>query len=199
MMYGNPFSFEEVNRLIALHQSGLTRNQIAAAMGRTQDSVKKKALAMRLLVSHVRPDPWEDERTAELKRLWDEGLSFAAIADELGITRSAVAAKAKRLGLRRKSAEEMAKYNARGEGRAPKSRRAPQTTTRVERIEWTPPPAVPFVPPNPVSLFDVRSFQCRFICSEDKAFPAMFCGEPTLGGSWCSHHRAVVFAPPRMR
>jgi len=43
---------------------------------------------------------WTDERVAELRSLWEQGLSASKIADQLGdITRNAVIGKAHRLGL----------------------------------------------------------------------------------------------------
>ena len=43
-----------------------------------------------------------------------------------------------------------------------------------------------------VPITEVGFAQCRFVV-DDRSFPALCCGEPTLGGSWCAHHRALVF------
>jgi hypothetical protein len=43
-----------------------------------------------------------------------------------------------------------------------------------------------------VPITEIGFAQCRFVV-EDRTFPALCCGEPTLGGSWCAHHRALVF------
>ena len=42
---------------------------------------------------------WTGERVAELRRLWDEGLSTAEIGRRLGVSKNAVVGKAHRLGL----------------------------------------------------------------------------------------------------
>jgi GcrA cell cycle regulator len=42
---------------------------------------------------------WTEERIAELRRLWDQGLAGSAIARQLGTSKSAVVGKAHRLGL----------------------------------------------------------------------------------------------------
>ena len=42
-------------------------------------------------------------------------------------------------------------------------------------------------------LLKVGSGECRYITSETYA-PAICCGAPTHGGSWCTEHRARVFA-----
>ena len=43
-----------------------------------------------------------------------------------------------------------------------------------------------------VPITEVGFGQCRFVI-DDRSFPAVCCGEPTLGGSWCAQHRALVF------
>jgi DNA-binding NarL/FixJ family response regulator len=42
---------------------------------------------------------WTDEMSAELSRLWREGLSLTAIGRRLDVSRNSVASKARRLGL----------------------------------------------------------------------------------------------------
>ena len=43
-----------------------------------------------------------------------------------------------------------------------------------------------------VPITEVGFGQCRFVI-DDSSFPAVCCGEATLGGSWCAQHRALVF------
>src|SRR5829696_4664124 len=43
-----------------------------------------------------------------------------------------------------------------------------------------------------IPITEVGFGQCRFVI-DDRTFPAVCCGEPTLGGSWCAQHRALVF------
>jgi hypothetical protein len=43
-----------------------------------------------------------------------------------------------------------------------------------------------------VPITEIGFAQCRFVV-DDRNFPALCCGEPTLGGSWCAQHRALVF------
>ena len=42
---------------------------------------------------------WTEERLAQLRKLWDEGLSISQIGDLLGVSRNAIAGKAHRMGL----------------------------------------------------------------------------------------------------
>ena len=43
-----------------------------------------------------------------------------------------------------------------------------------------------------VPLLALRPRQCRYVIG-DRVVPAIFCGEPTIGGSWCSAHRQLVY------
>ena len=72
------------------------RNRLAAAKWRwAGPEGRAQMLAARLKV----PDVWPKRRTERMVSLWMEGLSFAQIADRLGVTRSAVAGKLFREGL----------------------------------------------------------------------------------------------------
>ncbi|RME94607.1 MAG: hypothetical protein D6773_19395, partial [Alphaproteobacteria bacterium] len=42
---------------------------------------------------------WTDELSAELERLWGDGLTASRIAAELGVTKGAVIGRANRMGL----------------------------------------------------------------------------------------------------
>lgn len=46
---------------------------------------------------------WTEERLAKLRALWDEGLSISQIGEELGVTRNAIAGKAHRMNLPKRS------------------------------------------------------------------------------------------------
>ena len=47
------------------------------------------------------------------------------------------------------------------------------------------------LPPG-VPLVDLGPRQCRFVIG-DRVVPAIFCGKPTVGGSWCMAHRQLVY------
>ncbi len=49
----------------------------------------------------------------------------------------------------------------------------------------------PHLPRKGTTLLKVGSGQCRYIISETYS-PAICCGAPTRGGSWCEEHRARV-------
>ena len=48
-----------------------------------------------------------------------------------------------------------------------------------------------------VELIKAGFAQCRYIVSDGQ--PAICCGAPTDGGSWCSSHRHIVYEPARPR
>lgn len=68
----------------------------AALPGRTREAVVRYAA---LLDVHHRPKHWDDLERAQLRRLWDFGLSLRRIADRLGRTEWAVFEMARELGL----------------------------------------------------------------------------------------------------
>ena len=47
-----------------------------------------------------------------------------------------------------------------------------------------------------VTLADIEPDQCRYPLGGPKERAVHFCGEKTDGGSWCHHHRAIVFQKP---
>ena len=49
-----------------------------------------------------------------------------------------------------------------------------------------------------VQLIKAGFAQCRFIVS-DTSSPAICCGAPTDGGSWCAWHRHIVYESARGR
>ena len=49
-----------------------------------------------------------------------------------------------------------------------------------------------------VQLIKAGFAQCRFIVS-DASVPAVCCGAPTDGGSWCAWHRQIVYEASRPR
>jgi hypothetical protein len=201
------WTFVEDLRLRSLRAEGLSNTQIGALMGRNGDQVRKRSDRLGLVDSSI-VVYWTAERLAILKEKAAEGWSFQKISDYLGnTTKNACIGKARRMGYaqtpsaatverltRMRSGRPKPSAGDRafggigsGIGRSVKDR-APAPTPA--------PPPEPHVPQNPVSLLDRRHDQCSFIVSEDGAFPALMCGDTvTGGGSWCVHHRILVYAP----
>lgn len=85
-----------------LWASGVSAREIASEIGLDGDDARE--LILRAIESEVPVDPdswWTEERTAVLKKLWDEGASATDIAREMRITRNKAGSKIGRLGLTR--------------------------------------------------------------------------------------------------
>jgi hypothetical protein len=90
---------EQLRRLCA---AGMCIEDIATALGRTFQSVKKRAWKLRLIQKAKRPDThWSAEQLATLERLWAAGEKVSAIAAVLGRTEDGVKGKVCRAGLKR--------------------------------------------------------------------------------------------------
>ena len=63
-----------------------------------------------------------------------------------------------------------------------------------------PPDLTPPSDRHAVELIKAGFAQCRYIVS-DNSQPAICCGAPTDGGSWCKWHRHIVYeaARPKVR
>jgi hypothetical protein len=90
---------EQLKRLCA---AGMSIKDIATALGRTFQSVKKRAWKLRLIQKAKRPKShWTAEELATLERLWAGGENIAAIATALVRSKSGVRGKVVRAGLKR--------------------------------------------------------------------------------------------------
>jgi DNA-binding CsgD family transcriptional regulator len=85
--------------IVARVAAGATLQQVANAFGLTKQMIGyiNKCATGRLLAPH-RPE-WPDDRVRALRVLWRKGLSTSMIALRLGVSKSAVVAKARRLDL----------------------------------------------------------------------------------------------------
>ena len=110
---------------------------------------------------------WTDSKTAELRELWNTGLSTRDIADQLGgeFTRSAVIGKAHRLELER--------HKAPVPGR-------PKRIKPVLQPVLPPPPPLPREPPAPPLM---RALQLAQLADHHCRWPV---GQPGHGGFFCA-------------
>jgi hypothetical protein len=96
---------EQLRRLCA---AGMSIEDIATALHRTFQSVKKRAWKLRLIQKAKRPKShWTAEEYATLERLWNAGEKIGAIAEATGRSKSAVRGKVVRAGLKRNRWPEM--------------------------------------------------------------------------------------------
>ena len=157
---------------------------------------------------------WTDDRIARAKKLAGEGLSFSAIAADLGgVTRNAVIGKLGRLGIKKKCLGQPRRRTSpipkaqRNGGAvlfgirsraAEKSRNAaPQQSVDFDELPSSEATSLPAEPPrNIVSLFDLRPEHCRWPISDHNDKTIGFCGADRLDDtvSYCSHHCLRTFA-----
>lgn len=131
---------------------------------------------------------WTDERIAQLRDLWAEGLTAAECAVEIGgITRNAVVGKVFRL-----------KLEPRQERVNPKKRHA-KRKARKPAVKIEPPPPPDPTPPTSatrVSLMELRPNTCRWPTGDVGSEDFFFCGAPTHADKpYCGYHCRLAYQP----
>lgn len=139
----------------------------------------------------MRTDPsvWSEVKQAQLRELWDSGLSVREIADLLGgeFTRGAVIGKASRLRLG--------------------PHKSPPPVVGIKRVKPVPllpvlPPPLPMEPPPPprmrrLQLVQLADHHCRWPCGDPHRPGFFFCGADAHSTVYCSFHMRVAFARTR--
>lgn len=143
---------------------------------------------------------WNDENTAELKKLWGMGLSAGVISLRMsGFSRNAIIGKVHRLGLPGRP-NPIGKFRTKSGTAARRPVSRPKIDKiRSERVYITkdvlPAAPLPPEPPKPSKLFklvDMESDQCRFIYGDPKSSDSGFCGCKTAtGSSYCTYHAQI--------
>lgn len=143
---------------------------------------------------------WTDERIAQLKSLFDQGVSASNIASQLALTRNAVLGKIHRLGLSKARDKSRNPLKGGRAGKLVRDRKRAQA-----RITFG--PANPLPPPRPDdlkipkrrrrTLLQLEWNQCRFPIGEP-GVDLFFCGAVKKPkSSYCTHHFAIVWRPAR--
>lgn len=115
---------------------------------------------------------WPDDRVAQLEELWRGGLTYRAIAQRLGVTRSAVSGQLRRRGL---------------------------VYLDASSSTYTPAPA-PAIAAAVVSKtakrWDFRRFgECAFPVAGSGRDTMACCAKTDDGATYCPSHRAVMYQP----
>lgn len=148
---------------------------------------------------------WTDERVAELKKLWKEGLSCTQIAEKLGVvSRNAVIGKVHRLGLSGRAApsvpsrSRVKKLEVR---RAPdgnsSSRQSIQTKASASKKVVDPVESKAFAGGNFRTVETIRSNECRWPVGDPSSENFHFCGRKTGDGQYCDEHASIAFQAKR--
>ncbi len=125
---------------------------------------------------------WTEERLAQLRKLWDEGLSISQIGDALGVSRNAIAGKAHRMGLPKRP--------------SPISKAAKETKK----------PAKPMPAAEPENLplrLELRKLKwsrskCCWPSGDPKLSGFTFCGDAVvLGKPYCVKHCEEAYTTSR--
>ncbi len=115
---------------------------------------------------------WTEERTDQLKRLWPQGFSAAAIATQLGagLTRNAVLRKAVRLAL--------------------PARRSGVRSTPAGSANCIAAPEE-----GTATILTVRRLDCRWPYGDPGDTGFSLCGRPSERGAFCGAHAAIAYRP----
>jgi len=154
-----------------------------------------------------KPNPgdfiWDDVATATLKSLWLEGISGKEIGLQLGVSRSAVLGKLRRIDMlcrpRPKLPLPPARVLLKNTSNFEQPKKTPQKPRKRQNTRPLPPPEPYQAPPPPplppigsFNLLDLRHGHCRWPCS-DGFPPYKFCGAPqTSQSSYCETHFALA-------
>ncbi len=136
---------------------------------------------------------WSDDRIAQLKYLWQEGLSASQVADTLGgVSRNAVIGKVHRLRLA-------------GRGPYPSTPRCPRSPRALRPARSSrPSSAIAAIEMDPLPLADgtfatMRSIDtqmCRWPIGDPATSAFHFCGRPHKeGSSYCEAHALRAHQP----
>jgi len=147
---------------------------------------------------------WTDERLDRLRLMWQDGKTAAAIAAELGVSRSGVLGKIFRLRLGAKAGDKTkksAKSKTNRQKRKSKRRARPVELTR-RRGQSKEAAAPPTPAPGPKTLFELTNNCCRWPYQRPGTREFFFCGAADAdlenGMPYCAHHmRRAYLIPPR--
>lgn len=195
---------DEEDRLRELCLANVDIEEIADRLGRTEDATRRRIAHLQIV---DRPRPhfdarfWTDEKVAQLKALWNDGLSCSEIAKRIGAaSRNAVIGKRLRLGLPERTPSKPqagAKLVRSATSKAPPKFRT--SATRVYVMQ--PPKALPSRAPEGPGLATIHTLtpkSCRWPIGDPGADDFTFCGQPRVEGlSYCNAcaERAYVRKP----
>ena len=113
------------------------------------------------------PSVWTEERLADLKRLWADGLSITQIGLEIGVSRNAVVGKVHRMGLPKRQ--------------SPIVRSDKPIEPRRRKL-------------SPVAVAEWDRQKCCWPIGDPRLEDFHFCGEKILDGRpYCEFHCALAY------
>jgi GcrA cell cycle regulator len=147
---------------------------------------------------------WTEERVAQLRKLWAEGLSASQIAKQLGgVTRNAVIGKVHRLGLAGRATPSRP---AKRPVRAARPRVIGPTAPRLRPATSTLPSVViPDLEPlkledgKTASVLTLNESMCKFPIGDPNDTDFAFCGRGASCGPYCQDHARLAYQPSQAK
>lgn len=147
---------------------------------------------------------WTEERVAQLRKLWTEGLSASQIAKQLGgVTRNAVIGKVHRLGLAgRATPSRPAKRPVRA---ASRPRVIGPSAPRLRTASLTPTVVAPQLAPltfedgRTASVLTLNESMCKYPIGDPNDADFAFCGRGAAGGPYCQDHARLAYQPSQAK
>lgn len=135
---------------------------------------------------------WDEDSSATVKKLWDDGANASEIGRTLGRTRSAVLGFIHRKGWQRnRTGNTVVRLKPFQPKPGPKPPPRPTVADRVKLPIAARAPIIPEPPALFKTIVALAHDECHFAVSKDS--PHVFCGQPTADrSSYCPHHRAVT-------
>lgn len=147
---------------------------------------------------------WTDEQVEQLKKLYDEGLSYSLIAPQIGTSRSACIAKVRRLKLPpRIVTQTMPRAERPSRPRVNRTKllfvRANGNSNRLRMIDGIETEIEPLrtvqIECRNITFDELSARDCRYI-NGDPLADGRFCGLPQRdGSSYCHGHHGLVWLP----
>ena len=178
-MRGELWSSDRLEELKALFNQDLTYSQIAERLGVTKNAVAGRInrLGLQRPEKSIIPRYWTPEEDQELMRMHEAKMSYQALADHFGVTRSSAGARIFKIMRRRKRA---LKIKKRPIGNlAPQPRPAPVPRQKYDK-------RVP-------ELFKPLGKCCQWPVGEITADDSWKCGKPATDGPYCAEHMAEAY------
>lgn len=219
------FTAEQIRLIEEFSEHGMSQRDIAQAVGTTRDIIADEM--RRRGIKKPPPEPgkptWTDERRALFRKLFEAGRTHQQIATALGTTRNASVGFARRLGFDNRRTAKPPPENAvaradvehadearrqqrrQAESRRRAERRAKEKATPPIVVVEPPPPPPPPPPPDVdsagVSIWDLKSYHCRWPLEGEPNSNMLYCGkpkrEPLEGNSYCPEHQDRSRGPQR--
>lgn len=159
------------------------------------------------MTTQAQQNGWTPERVETLRKLWSDGLSGAVIAGILAdVTRVAVIAKARRMGLARRRTQQRVSRRAlpstpNGKrilpGSAISHPKKPAVKAKAATAVFQTLPLPQETAPLPealfISLIDLGPDQCKWPHGDPREAGFGFCGAERSKGPYCAHHASKAF------